>query len=182
MSENLTAELRELFRSGASITQLLFHAQEQLGGETVSRRDLARAVWSAFGIGPSGWTLLGGTESFGTGTQPDWKLTMCFLREIMQRRSDWDTPGDEPRWYDGLEKRSAEEQNQLAAASFGGLSQEGWNSLSEADRATARHNQAMSWILSEDLMIYSAMIEQLQRCVNEISESIPEPAMAAVTN
>ena len=175
MSENLTAELRDLFRSGASVTRLITHAQEQLG-ETSPWRDLTRCLRLAFKL-PIIWTAA--TESFGTGTQPDWKLTMCFLREIMLRRSEWDTSGDEPRWYDGLEKTSAEVQNQRAAASFGGLSQEGWNSLSEADRATARHNQAMSWILSEDLMIYSAMIEQLQRRANEPQECSVAPAMAA---
>ncbi len=180
MTEELTEELRDQFRSGASIAQLLRLARERLG-ETSPWRDLTRSLRVAFNL-PIMWTAA--TESFGTRTeaQPDWNLTIRFLREIMQRRSEWDTSGDEPRWYDGLEKTSAEVQNQRAAASFGGLSEEGWNSLSEADRATARHNQAMSWILSEDLMIYSAMIEQLQRRVNELSESIPEPAMAAVTN
>ena len=175
MTEELAEELRDQFRSGASIAQHLRLARERLG-ETSPWRDLTRCLRLAFKL-PIIWTAA--TESFGTGTQPDWKLTMCFLREIMQRRSEWDTPGDEPRWYDGLEKTSAEVQNQRAAASFGGLSEEGWNSLSEADRATARHNQAMSWILSEDLMIYSAMIEQLQRRVNERQECRVAPAMAA---
>ena len=180
MTEELIEELRDQFRSGASIAQLLRLARERLG-ETSTWRDLTRSLRLTFKL-PIMWTAA--TESFVTRTdaQPDWKLTMCFLREIMLRRSEWDTPGDEPRWYEGLEKTSAEEQNQRAATSFGGLSQEGWNSLSEADRAMARHNQAMSWILSEDLMIYSAMIEQLQRRVNALGESTPEPAMAAVTN
>lgn len=41
-----------------------------------------------------------------------------------------------------------------------------------------RLKQAMSGILSEDLIIYSALIEQLQRRVNELEMRMATPMMA----
>ena len=164
--DTLADELRELFRSGATVAELLRHARNAVG-EDAPRKAWVGAVRATFRLSPAGWTLPSSTESFGTGEVRDSVLTWVFLPQIAENRDEWDVPSDEPRWYDGLTKRPFDGWRSVAETNHG-LSPEGWAALGERDRqqVIALENMRLAW--SEDLQLLAALAEQLQRRVNEL--------------
>jgi hypothetical protein len=164
--ETLKDELRELFGRGATVAELLRFARESVG-EDAPRKEWVGAVRAAFNLPPSGWTVVSGTESFGDGTVPDAMMTLAFCRDILEKRVEWDTPSDEPRWYDGLTKTPFADWQSVAEMNHG-VSPEGWAALGEKDRQAVIGLEKMRLAWSEDLQILAALAEQLQRRVNEL--------------
>lgn len=162
MAEDISQELQNQFRDGASVSQLIRIAQERLGPHS-GWRDWTRAIREAFALSPSGWAI--SSESFGNPRVPDWNLSLVFLRAILQNRPAWDSPRDERCWFDRLEKTPIEQHHAEARRSRAGLSQAGWDALTADDQDTVCLSHAMHASLSEDLALYSALIEQLQQRV-----------------
>ena len=63
--DTLADELRELFRSGATVAELLRHARNAVG-EDAPRKAWVGAVRATFRLSPAGWTLPSSTERFVT--------------------------------------------------------------------------------------------------------------------
>lgn len=164
--DEVANELRTMLRDGCTVSQLVGHAVERLGGKTSLPR-VAMFVRETFGLHPGGWNLLSATESFGTGREPDSKLTWVFLRDILENRPRWDTADREPAWYDGLTKTSFDNWQAVAETNHG-LSPEGWAALGEDDRRRVIGLEKMRLAWSEDIQILAALAEQLQRRVNEL--------------
>ena len=176
MNSLVIEELRDLFRSGASIAKLFQHVRDRLG-DTATNMECGILLRSAFGLGPAGWYLTSYTESFGDGTEPDWKLTWCFLSKILENRTEWDVSHDEPTWYDGLSKTPPTERYELAATTHG-VTRESWEKLTESDRKTIQSIESSRLKLDEESMVLAALIEQLQRRVNELELRMATPMMA----
>lgn len=176
MNPLVIEELRDLFRSGASVAKLFQHVRDRLG-DTATNMECGIFLRSAFCLGPAGWYLTSYTESFGNGTEPDWKLTWCFLSKILENRSKWDVSHDEPTWYDGLSTTPSDELRALAATTHG-VTREGWENLTEPDRKTIQGIESSRLILGVESMIFPALIEQLQRRVNELELQMATPMMA----
>lgn len=172
----VTAELRDLFRSGASVAKLFQHVRDRLG-ETATNLECGILLRSAFGLGPAGWYLTSYTESFGNGTEPDWKLTRCFLSMILENRAEWDISYDESTWYDALSMTPPTERHELAATTHG-VTREGWEKLTESDRKTIQSIESSRLKLGDEGVIFAALIEQLQRRVNELELRMATPMMA----
>jgi hypothetical protein len=168
-TEELADLLRERFRSGVSVAELVHTAKEHSAPD-LSNRELSKIVRDAFHLTLGGWYLLSSTESFGTGEVPDSNLTWVFLREILLLRDKWDSPANgTPRWYDGLEKTESKDRHASAEEYRCGLTQEGWDALSQKDRDHIRMIEATRLGLSEDVQIIAALAERLQQKVNELN-------------
>jgi len=175
-NEIVYEDIRDLFRSGASVAELVRFSSERLG-PTARQHEFAKAVRDAFGLTPEGWYVLSSTESFGSGKVPDSLLTWVYLREILLLRDKWDTPANgTPRWYDGLEKTQSKERHAEAEETRGGISKEGWAALSKEDRDNIRMIEATRLGLSEDVQILAALAERLQQRVNELKLLEHQPA------
>lgn len=102
-SEQLSDELRGMFRGGATVAELVHHARIRLGNDTRSD-DWALAVRKAFRLSLLGWYVLWYTDSFGSGKHRDEILTSMYLGLILQNRPLWDVPRSDRAecWYDAL--------------------------------------------------------------------------------
>lgn len=176
-TESHTAELRHLFRDGATVAKLIQVARDLLG-PNASRRESLKAVREAFGLGVSGWYLPSYTDSFGNGEVRDSKLTWVFLGDILTGRHDWDTEADggHPRWYDGVVTSTADELRR-AVGSNHGLTAEGWAALGQQDRDAILLARASQISQAESVEALAALAEQLQRRVTEL-ERQPAEALA----
>lgn len=174
---DVSRELIEQFRAGATVAELVRQARRRVGGDR-PKHDWTKAVRAAFGLSVGGWYVVAGTESFGNGAVPDSKLTWVFLPSILANRQQWDAQTDgPPRWYDGLTKTPFE-GHRAAALAHHGLSPEGWAALSDKDREKVIWLEKMRLSLGEDVQILAALAERLQQRVNELELRDHQPATA----
>lgn len=164
----LIDELRDRFRKGSTLPELLALAKDELGEKWM----YSDAVRTAFALNPGGWIILDYTESFGNGKYPDRVMDDLFLAEILKRRPRWDVPANErePAWYDGLK-----DFDESAADLELPTSPEGWAALGEADRERLvkqrRHAAKVSWYVA----FTWALATFRQRRLNELEAEQRQP-------
>lgn len=163
LEDTIREELRNLFRQGCSVSELLRHVRRRLPAEATAGRRLGRFLDEAFGIGPGALYVLAYTESFGNGQVPDARLNAIFVPRIVECRGEWDqADGSEPGWDAGCPKTGSADLHRTAEGYRCGLSEGGWAGLDESDRAALRTAEATRLALGEDVEILAALVERIQ--------------------
>src|SRR5262249_43402159 len=117
----------------------------------------------AFFLLPPWVGMISATRSFGDGELPDSAMNWFMVPEMVGTRSRWDEPGPDGTrslsWLDGLKKTDNEALRQEAERTRCGLSERGWERLSDGDRDTLLAIETTRLKLSEDVQILAPLIE-----------------------
>ncbi len=159
--------LRDEFRRGCTVAELIGLARDQWPDVLENSRDLSRHLCAAFGIHPAVAALPGATES---GEVPERRLTSILWTAIYENRAAWDD-GSAGDWFPEFDTEEAD----LKTC---GLTVNGFAILGSSGTSTVQAIERSRRMLSWQVEAIAELAERLQTRINELeADRLEAPAV-----
>lgn len=164
-SPDVIAELRCMFKEGATPSRLIRHVVERHDGEGHLFSLIQSCFREAFGI-----PIVRGLSPVDDYQHADLRyafLNQQLLHEMIEKRGEWDND-DSESWLDSLTATDDDQRiNQVRNVVPGELSRF-WTQMTPKEREYIQVMFASSHGMSETIKIMSRLLESLQQQVNEL--------------